>query len=107
MEKATIETMVTMLSLEATTTMMTISLKPRMLMTVTLEARTVMMVTREARAITMMSDAFNWNGFKLHGHTMHGTRGGTNDGAMNLNLELTRLGNMEVGYDTSMKTKMT
>ena len=63
--------MVTMVCLEAMKTMMTIS-KPRMLMMVTLEARTVMMVTREARAITMMSDAFNWNGFKLHGHTNRG-----------------------------------
>mgnify|MGYP007069654639 CR=1 FL=1 len=56
------------------------SLKPRMLMKVTLEARTVMMVTREARAITMMSDAFNWNGFKLHGHTNRGLGWSTDDG---------------------------
>ena len=76
MEKATIETMVTMLSLEATTTMMTISLKPRMLMTVTLEARTVMMVTLEARTMTNMGNPSSWKGFKLsRTHNARNTRG--------------------------------
>ena len=58
-------TMMTMVSLEATMAIMTMSLKQRMLMTVTLEARMVTMVTLEARVIMKMGDASSVKGFKL------------------------------------------
>ena len=63
--EATTVTMVTMVSLEETTTMMMVRLKPRMLMTVTLEARTVTMVTLDAGAMTKTSDGSSVRGSKL------------------------------------------
>ena len=57
--------MVTMVSLEAMTTMKTMSIKSRMLMSVTLEARMVTMVTLEARAMTKTGDDSSWKRFKL------------------------------------------
>ena len=63
-------TMVTMVSLEATKTMMTMSRKPRMLRIVTLEERTVTMVNLEASVMTKTGDASNVKGFKLSRTTM-------------------------------------
>ena len=65
--EATSMTMVTIRSLEATSSMRTMSLKPRMLITKTLEATTMMMVSLvdKVEAMKKTGDASNFKGFKL------------------------------------------
>ena len=60
-------TMATMASLEATKSMTTMSLKPKILMKVSLEATMVTMVSLEEKveAIKKMGDASSGKGFKL------------------------------------------
>ena len=96
--EVTVVTMMTMSSLEATMIVTTISLKPMMLITVTLKARMMMMVTLEARATTKMADS------NYQGHINHGLWRSTNDEAMinkaiNMELEVSRLGTLQVVSD--------